>query len=196
MPRATYQSVGTGLTQTSFKMEYGGILADLGTVMKDLDKKQQAAVKSQIRRAVTELGKDLTTQIKSNASWSRRIPATVKMSVTFGPKSAGASVVAGGKNAPHARPLEMGNKNVYEVKMRAPKGNHLGYGTSRVAPSGRGLRHPVFARKDKTRDEWTWTESAVRPFFFAAVQQRDFYFTARVQKMLDDVAAEIGFTGS
>jgi hypothetical protein len=196
MPRPVYQSVGTGLTETSFKWEYGGILADIGVILQDLDKKQQSAVKSQIRRAVRDLGQDLTTQIKANASWSTRIPNTVKMSVTFGPKTAGASVVAGGKNAPHARALEMGNKNVYPIPMRAKKGEHLGYGTSRIAPAGRGLRHPVFARKDKTRDEWAWTEMSTRPFFFKAVQQRDLYFTARMNLMLEQITKEIGFTGN
>jgi hypothetical protein len=173
MPRSTRQAVGTGILSSTVVVEFGGKLADLGVAMNDLDAKQQSAVKRHIRKTVREFGQELTTQIKSNASWSSRIPATVRVNVTFTTKSAGASVIAGGKSAPHARPLERGNKS-----------------------SGGGLRHPVFARKDKGRDEWTWVDMPTRPFFFKAVQQKDMLFTARVNRLLDDIANELGFTGN
>lgn len=184
MPRPP---VSIGQLAFGVKVSDRGQLADLGKLMKEIDKTHATALRKEIRRGVSEAGQGMVAAVKSAASWSSRIPAATSMQTSFGARSAGARVRVAQSRAPHARPLEFGNKNI-------PQPRHLSLRHS--APPGRLLRHPVLPEKDKTKDEWVWVDMPTRPFFLAAIGARTPLIEARMRKVLDDVAAANGFTGN
>ena len=94
----------------------------------------------QVRRAVLASAKVIADDARQRASWSTRIPGTVRAS-TSGPFTA--VVRAGGASVPHAGPIEHAGKQ----------------GT---------FRHPVFADQSKTRGEWEWANQQARPFLHPA----------------------------
>jgi hypothetical protein len=63
-----------------------------------------------LRRETRSVAKDVEGDIKANASWSSRIPGAVRTTVGFGPRSSGVMIRVDAGKAPHARPLEFGNK--------------------------------------------------------------------------------------
>ena len=166
-------TTGQNLLGIRLEVDMAGQLADLGAHIKTLDKKMAAAVRKHIRTGITDAAQPLADAVRAQASWSSRIPGAVSVKTSFGPRSAGASVVVNNKKAPEARPLEMGSQR----------------------SSSGFLRHPVFARASETKDQWTWVNQPVRPFFFAAVDAKTPVITARMNKVLDDVARDLGFTG-
>lgn len=122
-----------------------------------VDSSELRALAKELRRARPEVyraaqaamlaaGEHMAESAKSRASWSSRIPGTIKVRADglFGIKL----VAGGGKNstAPHAKPFE-----------------HAGQ-------SG-DFRHPVFADASKGRDAWTWTQQEARPFLHPAVME-------------------------
>lgn len=178
--------VSTGILNIHVEVDLGGQLADLGKHIKTLDRAMATSVRKQIRTGITRAGADLISAVRAEASWSSRIPGAVSLKTSFGARSAGVTVVVNAKRAPHARPLEFGNKNVPQV-------SHLSL--RHRAPAGRALRHPVFPDPTKTRDEWIWVDQEIHPFFFAGVAAATPLVEARMRKVLDDVAADLGFTG-
>lgn len=74
--------------------------------LRDFPKDMRRSLRREIREATGELTRD----IKSNASWSSRIPGAVKTRVGFGARSSGVQVYVDARAAPHARPLEFGNR--------------------------------------------------------------------------------------
>lgn len=66
-----------------------------------------------LRREIRKAGEALVNDIRSNASWSSRIPAATKIRVGFGARSAGVTVQVDAGQAPHARPLEFGNRGAF-----------------------------------------------------------------------------------
>ena len=166
-------TTGQNLLGVRLEVNMAGQLADIGAHIKTLDKKMATSVRKQIRTGVAAAAEPLAAAVRAEASWSSRIPGATTIKTSFGPRSAGAVVEVNKKKAPHARPLEMGSQ-------RSSSGT---------------LRHPVFADSSKSKDEWTWVSQPQRPFFFAAVDAQTPLITARMNKVLDDVAEEIGFTG-
>lgn len=63
------------------------------------------------RRNIKAASTGLVRDIQANYSWSSRIPGAVKTKVGFGARSAGVTVFVDRKKAPHARPLEFGNRS-------------------------------------------------------------------------------------
>ena len=59
-----------------------------------------------VRPALREAGKVVAREAMVNASWSSRIPGTIRVSTSFRLNREGVEVRAGGGNAPHARPYE------------------------------------------------------------------------------------------
>ena len=107
----------------------------------------QPAVYREIHRAVLAEARKMAEVAKQNASWSTRIPATIKASasgVTTARIRAG-----GGKDspAPHAKPYEHAGRQ----------------GT---------FRHPVFADAEEPRKDWTWVDEPARPFLLPAIMSR------------------------
>lgn len=115
-------------------------LTKLGTRLR----KSHPEVSKQLRRAVRAEGRKIADAAKGKASWSTRIPDTIRVAA----QGVNTAVVrAGGKDAPHAA--------AYEHSGRA--------GT---------FRHPVFADGSKTRDQWTWVNQQARPFLHPAALER------------------------
>jgi hypothetical protein len=69
-----------------------------------------AELRTTLRREIRAEGKDVEGDIKANASWSSRIPGAVRTTVGFGARSSGVVIRVDAGKAPHARPLEFGNK--------------------------------------------------------------------------------------
>lgn len=86
-------------------------LAGINLELKSCSKKYASAVRKQIRAAVTEAGADIVAQVRREASWSTRIPAATTIRPNFTARSAGIRIVTNRRKAPHARPLEFGNKD-------------------------------------------------------------------------------------
>lgn len=93
----------------------------------------------QVRRAILAQARVIADDAKQRASWSTRIPASIRPSVS----GLSAVVRAGGVNAPHAAALE-----------------HAGRQGS--------FRHPVFADQSLTRSDWSWVSQQARPFLHPA----------------------------
>ena len=184
MPRTP---VTTGFLDITYQVSVDGVLADLGKQIKELDKRQATAVRKRLRDGIKRAGADLVTAVQAEASWSSRIPAATRLKVSFGARSAGVTVSVDAKKAPHARPLEMGNKNVPDMPNMARR--------PRLARD-RALRHPIFPDPSKTRDEWVWIDQPTRPFFFKAETAISPLMYARMKKVLDEVADDLGFTGN
>jgi len=64
------------------------------------------ATRKVVRPALREAGNLVARDARQRASWSSRIPATVRVEGTFRADREGVVIRAGGGNAPHARPYE------------------------------------------------------------------------------------------
>ena len=169
MPRVP---ASVGFIGISVQTTMDGKLAELGVHLKTLDKKMASAVRRRIREGIRDGGSEILSAVRREASWSSRIPGATTLQVNYSEKRSGVTVVVNRTKAPHGRPIEMGNRG------------------------SQGLRHPVFADQRKGRNEWTWVNQPVRPFFFRGVAAATPIVRARMLKVLDDVAADLGFTGN
>lgn len=70
--------------------------------MRRLEPETRKAVRPRLRRA----GELIAGEARRNASWSSRIPSTVRVVTSFRANREGVTVRAGGPSAPHARPYE------------------------------------------------------------------------------------------
>jgi len=167
--------------------------------LKGVDRKFGAAVKKRLRAAVAESGLELVGAIKSEASWSSRIPGATSISTAFGATKASIRIRTDKKKAPHARGLEMGNADSFSEKVVQSKTNDYGAaGTNRRAAMkaakksglgvGRALRHPVFGRGG-------YASMPTRPFFFAAVGARTPGIDKKFETAIKQIAADAGFEG-
>lgn len=110
-----------------------------------------------VRRATLAVAKVIAEDAKSRASWSTRIPGSIKATTANGGLTA--VVRAGGKAAPNAAPFEHAGRE----------------GT---------FRHPVFADATKTRSDWTWVSQQARPFLHPATMD---HLTEAVEAIRDAV---------
>lgn len=100
---------------------------------------------------------------RSRAGYSSRIPGSIRTRVTGG---GNVKIVAGGAKAPEAAPLE----------------NKGQQGT---------FRHPVFARKDQGRSEWTWVQQRARPFLGPAADAGAPVVAEKVLQAVADAVARV-----
>lgn len=87
----------------------GDFRADMSEISAELkltDVEWAAALRKQIRAAISDAGKDLADKVKSAASWSGRIPGAVSVKTSFAVNGAGASIDVNARKAPEAKPLE------------------------------------------------------------------------------------------
>lgn len=126
-----------------------------------------------LRPALRASGEDTAADARSRASWSSRIPPTIRVRTSFRANREGVEIVAGGRAAPHARPYEG------------------------LSAGGSGeFRHPVYAdAANFTRKKWTWVTSPTRPFLFPAAEAGEEKTTQNLTAALDTAAAAIGFGG-
>lgn len=89
--------------------------------MRSLTPETQKAVRPKLRKA----GQLVAEDAKRRASWSSRIPASVRVRTSFRANRENVTVLVGSKNAPHARPYEG------------------------ITSRGSTFRHPVYGR-----DHW------------------------------------------
>jgi hypothetical protein len=73
------------------------LIRDLGAIPPDL--------KRELRPGLRKAAQPALTRIRSNASWSSRIPGATKLSTSFGNRP-GVTIRIDSKAAPHARPIE------------------------------------------------------------------------------------------
>lgn len=126
--------------------------------LRGLDKETQKELRPAIRKA----GQVLLQDIRSNASWSSRIPKATKLFIGFGPRSSGVQIRTSRRQAPHARPFE--------------------------GITGRGdtFRHPVFGNTDK------WVDQPTRPFIQPAVRANEDRVVGAIQKAIDQTLGRLG----
>ncbi|MEV0237562.1 HK97 gp10 family phage protein [Nonomuraea sp. NPDC050786] len=104
----------------AFRVKVRNELRDL---IGDFGGKMPKEVKAEIRPLLRKTGQGALMAVRSNASWSTRIPAATRLQISLTGKRPGVAVVTNRHKAPGARPLE-----------------HRGR-------RGR-LRHPVFGNRD------------------------------------------------
>lgn len=160
-------------------------MEELGRELKRLGKAANG-IKRDLRRAVAESGEAVTRAVKTEAAWStgtRRakgqdgkvsgrtsIPAATSLGMSFTARGAAVVVKVNAKKAPHARPLEFGNKG----------------------GGGPTFRHPVF---HSASTKGPWAVQPTRPFFFTAARAMTPLIEAKIQAAIDSVAIEAGFKG-
>ena len=193
-----------------------GLAADLNALnmqLKDTDKLFAAGVKKRLREAVSLAGADLVAAIKSEASWSSRIPGATSIGTTFGAKKASIRIRVDKKKAPHARGLEFGNSTAFSEKVINANGGYklitfvdkkTGLKKTRnvavrrgiyqaIRKSGIGsartLRHPVYGRGG-------YASQPTRPFFFASVNARTPEINKKFETAIALAAADAGFKGA
>jgi HK97 gp10 family phage protein len=143
-------------------------LTTLSTQMKTVDKKFRNSVRANLRAAVKQAGEPLVAKIQEAASWSDRIPAATSLSISYRSNGAAVKVQVDHRKAPHAHPLDSGNKG-----------------------GGTILRHPVFERKLRTRT--TWAEMPTRPFFWKTIQANKGNIDQVMEHAVIQVAHDAGF---
>ena len=87
---------------TTISGDGGSALRKLAVRLEEVPKAAQA----QVRRSVREAAEDVRRQAAQDASWSRRIPGSLVVRVSFAGARAGAYVAASARLAPDARPYE------------------------------------------------------------------------------------------
>lgn len=173
--------------------------------LRDTEKKFAAAIKREVRAALTVSAAEMLGDVKGRASWSSRIPSATSVKTTFSAKRAKVVIVVNAKAAPHARGLELGNKNVFNEAEIAKRTKTVQVGSRKVQLGrsqamkamkksgtgvGRALRHPVFdAKKPPTRVG----EQPIRPFFFPAATSAAPRVQRRMEDALDTIARAAGF---
>ena len=92
-------------------------MRQIGLELKLVDAKFAAALKREIRAAVTELGFAHVERVKSAALSQklRKAADAVYMRPNFSLNSAGVRIVVGRGKAPYARPMEIGNRGGSEA---------------------------------------------------------------------------------
>lgn len=121
-----------------------------------------------LRKNLKATADPIVRQVKSNASWSKRIPGAVGTQVRFTAKKVGVSVFVSRKKAPHARPLENDGKS----------------GT---------FKHPVFGKTKRRGKRYVTVEQKARPFFFNELARHIPDVEKAALKAIDDAARAAGF---
>lgn len=174
-------------------------LTDLSAKMKTVDRAFANELRKQLRAGVKEAGSGVLDAVKRNASWSSRIPAATKLSIRYNVKGASVRIIVDHNRAPHARALELGNKNSYsEAAINRNGGfkivNGRRYAIERSAykkiraagGAGRSLRHPVYGRGG-------FTDQPTRPFFFPGIEQETHSIDMRMEEVVLKTALGAGF---
>lgn len=125
-----------------------------------------------VRPRLREAGRMVVVDAVANASWSTRIPGSIRMTTSFRVDREGITITAGNKTTPHARPFE-------DIRQRG------------------SFRHPVHADQNRfTRKGWTWVSQPARPFLFPAALANEAAATATIRTALDEAGRSLGFDGS
>lgn len=122
-----------------------------------------ASMMKRVQIEMQGVGEDVAATAKGNASWSSRIPGTIKAKAsTSRGSSVAVKVTAGGPSAPHARPFEG------------------------IAGNGE-FRHPVFGNRDN------WVTQGTRPFLMPAMEANRDTLRKAIVTAVEDAAATAGW---
>jgi hypothetical protein len=179
-------------------------LTDLSTQLKAVDRAFANGIRKNLRAGVADAGAQVVGRIKTESSWSSRIPQAVTLSIRYRVNGASVRVQVDKRKAPHARPLEVGNKNQFSLAAINAHGGYKVVNGRRVAvrfaaykeirKSGAGvermLRHPVF---DSNRPPSRIGEQPTRPFFFPAIKASAHGIDVRMEQVVIRTAREAGF---
>jgi hypothetical protein len=139
----------------SGRAELQRLIRDLGSLPPDLRK--------ELRPALRKAAHPVLMEMRSNASWSTRIPPATRIATSLASASgAGVTLKVSSGPAPHARPYEHGGA----------AGN---------------FRHPVFGNKKN------WVPQRARPFFYRAVDDKANEVRDALGDTVVEVAARHGF---
>jgi hypothetical protein len=174
-------------------------LTDMSKQLKTVDRAFANAVRANLRKGVKAAGNGVVSKVKANASWSSRIPGAVSLNIRYSIYSAAVKVQVDRKKAPHARPLELGNKNQYSaasvptVVVNGRK-RAVSYGTYKKARAAgafsRTLRHPVY---HKVGQPGGFAEQPTRPFFMPAILDSGHDIDLVMERVVIQTARDAGF---
>jgi len=176
-------------------------LNQIQAALRDTDKKFAAASRKRVRATLTEAGAGMVSAIRERASWSSRIPGAVRLQTTFSVRNSKVKVVVDHNKAPHARPLELGNRNGFDEGEIAKRtvtiaGIQAGRRRAMAAMKREGvgvsrlLRHPVW---DSRHPAGRWSAMPTRPFFFPAASETAEVTEALMDQAMTQIANDAGF---
>jgi hypothetical protein len=128
--------------------------------MRNLPEETRKAVRPKLVKA----GQLVSADAKRRASWSSRIPGTVRVRTSFQENRENVKVLAGGPGAPHARPYEG------------------------LSVMGDVFRHPVYGNKEN------WVSQETRPYLFPAAEANQIQAAELISSALTDAATALGFS--
>lgn len=141
---------------------------ELSALRKHLAAASDKTAGRNLLRRVREAGKVTRDAIAAEASFSSRIPGSLRVRATYAARGAVVRVEAQRKKAPHAAAIN-----------------------NRGRPGW--FRHPVYGRPDRTRKEWTWVKQQGVPFMDRGAAKSRALAVWRIARVYDDVAREAGF---
>ena len=147
---------------------------------------QDRALWTQMRHEMKDVADVVARDARSRASWSTRIPGTIRTSATL----TGATVTAGGKNAPHAAPYEVGSKRsgAGEFRHPVPRGRTPLY-RGRAYKSGRRSSTWV----DGNGNEAVWVNQKTRPYMVPALMANLSTVERGLDRLVEKYARQCGF---
>lgn len=139
-------------------------LARLIAALQGVDKRSRPLIRAAVRQA----GDGAVRAAKSNASWSSRIPAAIRLNTSFSQRNPGVRLVVSSRRAPHGRPYE-------------------------GITGSRSFRHPVFGRPNRTRRQWRWVSQPTRPFLLPAITKAREPTRRAIAEAIEKAARDSGF---
>lgn len=131
------------------------------------------AVRREFNKEIKGIAGKILSDAKSNASWSSRIPGSLRLSVT----TTRVGVKANRKKAPHARAFE---------------------GFNQFGARKNFFRHPVFDTRGgdtaAQRSTVPWVNQRRRPFLAPAVEKNQAAFYRQAKKAVTKAARTVGWT--
>ena len=188
------------------------VLTDTSARLKTVNRDFANSIRKNLRAAIQAEGAGVLSAVKSAASWSTggtsgkrnphtSIPEATALSIRYNVKGASVRIQVNHTKAPHARPLELGNRQAFneiEIASRiaggarnrreAIKQGRRG-GTGII--SGQVLRHPVF---HKSGEPGGWATQPTRPFFFPTVAAQKGHIDQAMEKAAVQIARDAGFS--
>jgi hypothetical protein len=179
-------------------------LTNLSSDLKTIDKAFASAIRRNLRNAIRQQGQVVVDAVRSRASWSSRIPGATGVSIRYSTVAASVKVSVDHRKAPHARPLEEGNRDSFSeeavdvlggykvVNGRRVAVNRSAYSAIRSTGIGlsRVLRHPVF---HQTSEPGGYAEMPTRPFFKPAVDASSPGIDRAMENVVIQTARGAGF---
>ena len=176
------------------------VLTNMSSQLKTVDRQFANSVRKNLRSVIQKQGADVLGGVRAAASWSSRIPAATNLSIRYNVKGASVRIQTNRNAAPHARPLELGNRQAFnelEIASRIKGGARnrreaikQGKAVGTGIISGQVLRHPVF---HKSGEPGGWAVQPTRPFFFPTIAARKKNIDQDFERLVVQVANDAGF---